>query len=182
MHLQELAEMRLLHTPNLTLEPQLAMHAAEMFGVLSDAAIYEFESEPPQSLEGLRERYAELESRRSPNGREMWLNWVVRRPGAGLIGYVQATLREHDRSLIAYEFGSAYWGRGWASEAVDAMIRELGARYGIREIGAILKCKNLRSLRLLQRNGFERASATIESAREIERDEQLMLRRIGNAS
>jgi hypothetical protein len=33
------------------LEPQTACHAPEMFKVLSDPAIYEFENNPPQSEE-----------------------------------------------------------------------------------------------------------------------------------
>src|SRR5213592_2725081 len=55
-------------------------------------SIYEYENEPPPSLEWLRARFTKLESRRSPNGREQWLNWVIRLPTSELIGYVQATL------------------------------------------------------------------------------------------
>lgn len=40
------------------LEPQVAAHASEMFDVLSDPAIYEFENEPPPSEAWLVERYA----------------------------------------------------------------------------------------------------------------------------
>ena len=49
-----------------------------MFRVLSDPAIYEFENEPPESVERLRARYAYLEARRSPDGSQQWLNWVLR--------------------------------------------------------------------------------------------------------
>ena len=61
-----------------------------MFAVLSDRAIYEHENEPPPSLEWLRARFARLESRRSPNANEQWLNWVIRLPTSELAGYVQA--------------------------------------------------------------------------------------------
>jgi hypothetical protein len=86
------SRMRTLETAALTLEPQRAQHAAEMFAVLSDPAIYEYENQPPASLEALRRRYAALESRRSPDGREQWLNWVIRLPAGEPIGYVQATV------------------------------------------------------------------------------------------
>ena len=35
-------------------------HAEEMFVVLSDPAIYEYEGEPPRSVQGLRDRFANL--------------------------------------------------------------------------------------------------------------------------
>jgi uncharacterized protein YhfF/RimJ/RimL family protein N-acetyltransferase len=170
--------MRTLVTDRLRLEPQVAAHAAQMFVVLSDPAIYEYENAPPQSETGLRERFAELESRRSPNGREQWLNWVIREPDAQLIGYVQATVYPGGRAAIAYELGSAWWGRGFARQAVEAMLGELGERYGVRELSAVLKQENLRSLRLLERLGFAMASPAEHARREVERDEHLMLREI----
>src|SRR4030081_2543719 len=74
------ARMNTVETGGLTLEPQTAAHAQEMFAVLSDPAIYEYENEPAPSLEWLRARFTELESRLSPNGQEQWLNWVIRLP------------------------------------------------------------------------------------------------------
>jgi len=120
--------MRTVGTAALTLEPQAQQHAAEMFVVLSDPAIYEYENEPPASLEALRRRYAALEARRSPDGREQWLNWVIRLPTGEPIGYVQATVYPDRRAAIAYELGSAWWGRGLARQAVEAMVAELVAR------------------------------------------------------
>jgi hypothetical protein len=47
--------MRAIDTGNLILEPQTAEHANEMFVVLSDPAIYEYENQPPPSLEWCQE-------------------------------------------------------------------------------------------------------------------------------
>ena len=84
--------MRVVETGSFTLEPQIAAHAEEMFVVLSDPAIYAHENQPPRSLEWLRTRFAKLETRLSADGREQWLNWVIRLPTSELIGYVQATI------------------------------------------------------------------------------------------
>ena len=130
-----------------------------MFAVLSDPAIYEYENEPPASLEALRRRYAALESRRSPDGREQWLNWVIRLPTGEPIGYVQATVYPDRRAAIAYELGSAWWGRGLARQAVEAMVAELVAQHGARRLTAVLKQRNVRSLRLLERLGFDAGGA-----------------------
>jgi len=174
-----MAAMRPVDLPGLRLEPQRAAHADEMFVVLSDPAIYAYENEPPQSLEGLRERFAALESRRSPNGREQWLNWVVRRlPQDDLIGYVQATLHPDGHASIAYELASAHWGRGLGSAAVGAMLRELAAQYGVQRYSAVLKQANTRSLRLLQRLGFALATPQVHLGHAVEHDEWLMQRDI----
>ena len=169
--------MRTLHTSRLTLEPQLAAHAAEMFVVLSDPAIYEYENEPPASEEALRARYAYLEGRCSPDGAQKWLNWVARlRPDNALVGYVQATVHEDARAAVAYEFASAFWHRGLAAEAARAMIDELVSQYGVKRLTAVLKTRNLRSRRLLERLGFVPASAAECRRAGIEGDELLMYR------
>jgi RimJ/RimL family protein N-acetyltransferase len=165
--------MRTIETAALRLEPQVAAHALEMFPVLCDPAIYEYENEPPASLEWLRKRYEHLESRQSADGTQQWLNWVIRLPGSELIGYVQATLQGGGRAAIAYELASAYWGRGLARAAVEAMIGELGSRYGVRELSAVLKRDNQRSRRLLERLGFAPAAAEPNA---LEPDEIMMQR------
>lgn len=150
--------MHVIESASLILEPQTVAHAEEMFAVLSDPAIYEYENEPPPSLEWLRARFARLESRQSPDGQEQWLNWVIRLPTSELAGYVQATVRSNGRVAIAYELSSKYWGRGLASRAVQAMIADLLEHYQVRGLSAVFKRENHRSMRLLERLGFSLAS------------------------
>jgi ribosomal-protein-alanine N-acetyltransferase len=203
--------MRTLQTARLTLEPQCAAHAAAMFAVLSDPAIYEYENAPPASVDALRARYAFLEGRRSPDGSQQWLNWVARlrpaeprvarlppeesrvvrlrpeeselaplppgeEPMGALIGYVQATVHADHRAAVAYEFASAFWHRGLASEAVQAMIDELVAAHEVERLSAVLKARNQRSRRLLERLGFTPAAAAERAAAQVDADELLMLR------
>jgi RimJ/RimL family protein N-acetyltransferase len=168
--------MRILRSGPLTLEPQTATHADEMFGVLRDPAIYEYENAPPASVDALRARYAKLESRRSGDGREQWLNWVIRMDGVGLIGYVQATLHDDGSAAIAYEMASAHWGRGLGRRATEAMVEELTDHYGVTTLFAVAKQRNFRSLRLLERLGFLRAGRELAAARGVEADETLMVR------
>jgi RimJ/RimL family protein N-acetyltransferase len=167
--------MRTLDAGPLTLEPQTAAHATEMFAVLSDPAIYEYENAPPTSMEWLRARYEKLETRRSADGREQWLNWVIRLTGAGLIGYVQATLHADGSAAIAYEMSSAWWGRGLGRRATEAMLRELVHHYGITTIFAVAKERNLRSLGLLASLGFTPADSVLRAQRGVELDEALMI-------
>ena len=159
----------------LTLEPQTVAHADEMFAVLNDPAIYEYENEPPASVEWLRARFAWLESRQSPDGREGWLNWVIRAGDSTLIGYVQATVAHADHgAAIAYVLGSEHWGHGLARRATAAMMDELVAHYQVRRFSAVLKRANHRSVRLLERLGFAPASPARRAAHPTPADEMLM--------
>ena len=166
--------MRTLHAGDLVLEPQSVEHAAEMFAVLSDPAIYEFENAPPASAAWLAGRFRRLESRRSPHGRELWLNWVVRVPTGELAGYVQATVRPGEHAQVAYEFTSRFWGRGIASAAVRAMLAEVAREHGVAGFFATLKQTNWRSARLLERLGFTAVDDAPPHGLALEPDERLM--------
>ena len=168
--------MRTISSERLVVEPQTVQHAEEMFRLLSDPAIYEYENAPPSSLDWLRERFERLETRCSPDGTQHWLNWVIRVPDVGLAGYVQATVHPDRRASIAYELASRFWGRGLASEAVRAMIPALIEDYGVLRLYAAFKRANHRSQRLLERLGFTPASPALHEALGVEPDEVLMVR------
>ena len=173
--------MRTLHTAICTLEPQVVAHAAEMFAVLSDPAIYEFENAPPISEEWLAERFARLEARGSRDGAQGWLNWVVRLPSGELAGYVQATVMQNHVSYVAYELASRFWRRGIASSAFSAMQQELVAEYSVLTLVAVLKERNFRSSALLSQLGFTRGSSEQAIVFGTEQDEIVMVKCAGRA-
>ena len=150
--------MRTITAPPYVLEPQVAAHAEEMFAVLADPAIYEFENAPPPDEEWLRKRYERLESRGPSDGSQQWLNWVIRLPGGELAGYVQATVLYDRAAYVAYELNSQYWRQGIGSSAVLAVLQELQDQYGVAVFLAVLKAKNYRSEGLLRKLGFVTAS------------------------
>lgn len=145
-----------------------------MFEVLSDPAIYEFENEPPQSE--LVDRFAWLERRSSPDGRQRWLNGVIRLPEGHLAGYVRATVLPDSRALPAYGINSRYWRRGIAAAAVSAMMIELAARLGVHARVVVLKAANYRSPGLLRRLGFVDAPPEQRHRPEGEADARVMVR------
>ena len=140
---------------SLVLVPQIAAHAKDMFSVLSDPAIYEFENSPPESAMWLAKRFKSLETRVSPDGSEKWLNWVVRLPTGELAGYVQASIARDLTAEIAYEFASRFWRQGIGRVAVSGMLSELASSYGVSTFTATLKERNYRSLAFLSALGFE---------------------------
>lgn len=168
--------MRTVRTHRCVLEPQVEAHAAAMFEVLSDPAIYEFEGVPPPSLEKLAAGYRRKESRASPDGRERWLNWVVRLPGNELAGYVQATVLESGAALIGYEFASRHWRQGIGSASINGMLDELAETYAVHTFVAVLKRANHRSMGLLHQLGFEPGTAEDAGTYEAEEDETVLIK------
>lgn len=128
-----------------------------MFDGLQDEAIYTFiEEQPPRDLVALTTRYQALEKRRSPTGEAGWLNWTLRLADSELfIGYVQATIRQDCVAEVAYVVFPRWWGHGYATEAVSAMIGHL-EQHDVREFVARVHRDNSRSIALLRRLGFLR--------------------------
>jgi len=152
--------MSLIESPTLRLEPLVAAHADEMFAPMSAAAIYAYIPEqPPVSVTALRQRYQQLERGHSASGRERWLNWIVRLGSGQCAGYVQATIHPASTADFAFVFAPEHWGRGVAFEACRAAIPSLERDFGVRALFATVDPRNLRSISLVQRLGFEEALA-----------------------
>ena len=109
-------------------------HAAELAPLLDDASLHEFTGGEPLAAAALAARYARLAVRRSPDGDQMWGNWVLRvRATGAAAGTVQATLPaggpEAGPAEVAWVVVRAAQGRGYASEAARslvALLREAG--------------------------------------------------------
>lgn len=119
-----------LRTARLDLEPITRAHAAEMYAVLAEPALYVYTGgQPPSSIDAVARWFEGWERRRSPDGAELWLNWVVRERASGqAAGYVQATLADQ-RADLAWVLGTPWQGRGYATEAARAVqcwLQELG--------------------------------------------------------
>ena len=169
--------MRPLHTPSLSLLPLQVAHADEMFGVLSDPAMYRWlDYPPPPSLDHLRQVYRQLEGRQSPDGREDWLNWVLALPDSRLIGVVQATVfspapdapaAPAKAAWVAWLLNSAHTGRGHARVAVSRMLDELARHYQVRQLLATIDRANARSIHLAAALGFQPANADLAASHDL---------------
>lgn len=166
-----------LTTGDLVLEPLVVGHAEAMFEVLNDPALYRhLDDPPPPSVAHLRGVYARLEGRRSPDGRELWLNWVVRPQGQPPIGYVQATVLPNQTAWVAYVFSSKHWGRGYATQATRAVVAHLASAYGVVRYLATVEAQNQPSIRLLGRLGFRAATEQEAGGHSLTPTERLFVR------
>jgi RimJ/RimL family protein N-acetyltransferase len=124
--------MQVLRAGELVLEPLVVAHADAMFAVLREPALYRYLDAPaPPSVDHLRCVYARQQRRRSPDGTQTWLNWVVRPGGADPIGFVQATITPARTAWVGFVFSSAHWGHGYAFAAMQAMLAQLDSAYSV---------------------------------------------------
>lgn len=126
--------------------------------MLADRDLYRFiDAAPPADEAALRERLGRLESRRSPDGTQHWLNWVVRTTEGQVAGYVQATVSAAGEAEIGYVIGRDFWRHGIGSAAVAIMLDELASAQGVTLAIATLDRRNAASLALLRKLGFRYA-------------------------
>jgi len=151
----------------LRLVPLTVGDAAEMVDVLSGEALYAYTGGAPPGLYELRARYARQAAGWSPDGREEWRNWVLRRePGGEAVGYVQATITgEGRRAEIAWVVGLRWQGRGYATEAARALAGWLDAR-GVQVVQAHIHPEHAASAAVARRAGL-RPSGVITGGEQL---------------
>jgi [ribosomal protein S5]-alanine N-acetyltransferase len=154
-------------TPRLEFIPLEPAHADVLFAGLRDPALYEFiDDGPPKSVEEVRRRYQRLSTRLSPDQTEKWLNWaILSRQQCKYLGFLQATVRSGKTAEIAYLLFREFWGQGFASESVAAVIPHQHHNYGVTNIVANVDPRNCRSIALLLALGFVLTESRCGSAR-----------------
>jgi [ribosomal protein S5]-alanine N-acetyltransferase len=142
-------------TERLLLRPVAAADAAAMWPVLGDPALYQWIARsPPASLAEIEQRFGRISQRTAEGRADQWLNWTAWLPdGLSAVGIVETTVTPTYVASIGYLFGRAFWGRGYASEAVAAVIALLGAA-GVVAFEASIDTRNLASRALASRLGF----------------------------
>jgi RimJ/RimL family protein N-acetyltransferase len=92
---------------------------------------------------------------------------VVRKDGADVIGYCGLISRAHgsgDEPELAYELMQAAHGRGYATEAAQAVVDWVEA-VGYQRLWAGVREWNLASRRVLQKLGFRETGEVVRDAR-----------------
>ncbi|MGZ3496063.1 MAG: GNAT family N-acetyltransferase [Vulcanimicrobiaceae bacterium] len=149
-----------MRTARLDLEPVSIAHADEAWPYVDDERLWSFfPMLRPRSLEQLREIYARRErGYAGADGEQIWGNWILRtRVERQLVGDVQATIFPKQRSaLVAYATYPGYQRRGYAREAVAALIEHLFEAHDLERILAEMDVRNVASYRLVESLGFAR--------------------------
>ncbi|KAA3606180.1 MAG: N-acetyltransferase [Calditrichaeota bacterium] len=151
-----------LETKRLKLIPLKESHAKAMFKVLANEKLYEFTGgKPPESIERLTEKYKFLQSRFSPDKKELWLNWIIFLNKKDPIGYVQATVSEKMIS-IAWVVGVDFQGFGFATESAKEMVKWLRGNFSTKII-ACVNPNHFASQKVAKNIGLKLTNEIIES-------------------
>jgi RimJ/RimL family protein N-acetyltransferase len=152
-----------IRTERLEIEPRVVEHAAELCDALADESVGRYLGGPDvTTVEAMIERITYVAGADASEWGERWLNWVVRLaadPARPLIGRIESTVHigRHPRvAEIAYVFGPAWSGHGYATEATAWMLEHLRDEHGAADAFATVDPENVASIRLLERLGFER--------------------------
>ena len=85
-----------------------------------------------------------------------------------MLGRLEATL--HDSiAEVAFLFGPNYWGKGYASEALEWLHAEIQGSYGIANFWATTVPENSRCQALLHRSGYKQVLAGTPSLYSFEK-------------
>lgn len=125
-------------------------------GVLDEAALHTHIGGRPATLAQLRARIDLKTTGVSADGRQRWLNWVIRTAAGDVAGYAQATVTQgHQGGVaeLAWVVGVSHQGRGVASEAAAGVARWLGGQ-GVRALVAHIHPDNRASQAVARRVGL----------------------------
>ena len=176
-----------IRTDRLDLIPLRVADADAMVGVLADPDLYTFIGGAPPTRGELVERYRAQVAGASADVRETWHNWIIRdRTTGAAIGFVQATIVEPDgvaagagtrpdragaagpetapSAEIAWVVGTAWQGRGYASEAARGLVAWLDDG-GVRTIVAHVHPDHHASAAVARRAGLEPTEVFVEGER-----------------
>jgi RimJ/RimL family protein N-acetyltransferase len=141
------------------LAPLRSSDAEELVGLLEESDLRVWLR--ARDVAQLRDRFQGWEVRRSPDGREAWLNWIVRSADDGrAVGWAQATVAG-DAAQVAYAVLPAERGRGFATAALLAMMGLLRDELGVVFFEARIDEANVGSQRVAAAAGLKRTDRTV---------------------
>ncbi len=149
-----------LETSRLELEPLTEAHATALFAGLADERLYRYlPQNPPASPAALADRYRRLARRRSPNGREAWLNWAMRvRSSGAYVGTLEATVLPDRTAFVAYTVLVPHQRQRFAREGLARIVAHLFADYRVTVVIAEIDTRNAASIALVEGLGFARVA------------------------
>ena len=116
---------------------------------------------PPERVDAM---LADLDALDGPTDDEWWMATVVEIATGTIVGDLALRLSWDGRAAeLGYTLHPRFWGRGYATEAVEALVDHLVDREGVRRLSAMTHPDNMASVRVLERVGFAYEGRTVES-------------------
>ncbi|MCP1132139.1 GNAT family N-acetyltransferase [Paenibacillus polysaccharolyticus] len=146
-----------LHTTRLQLSQMKASDSTELFQVWSDPEVAMFMNISPFSDEKQALEMIQLLADLAKEKKAIRFSIIEKESGVimGSCGYNYLD-NEQARAEIGYDLAKAYWGRGYAMEAVSALLTHGFSSLKLNRIEAKVDPRNVSSIKLLEKLDFTR--------------------------
>jgi RimJ/RimL family protein N-acetyltransferase len=139
----------------LVLEPVRESHSDELWELFRDPELHHFVPFEPLSLEKQKERCIRWATGRSPDGTELWLNWVGRdKLSKKAVAHFQAGVKADGIASIGYLVSRDFQRKGIATEGLMAVFKYLREGLAVKEVRAWSDTRNHASHRLAEKLGM----------------------------
>ncbi len=156
-----------IYTARLELRPLSISDAEDLHLILGDPLVTKYLDLPTsESLNQTRQFLAQW-LYVLPEWHATWS--IVHLQSRRVIGIVNYHHREiwNERLEIGYFLAQACWGRGFATEAVEALISHCFRSLGVHRIEATIEPENIAAQKLAHRLGFIKESQTLRHRRKV---------------
>ena len=139
-----------------------------LYALLKDPEIHVFtDGHPPETEEDLRAKIRRRESRRSPEGDELWLNWTLRlKENQTVVGYVQAGVKEGQADM-AWVVGVPFQRQGFASEASRRVLEWLRDHLHVSEVRASIHPDHIVSHTVARNIGLTKSGEITDEGEDV---------------
>lgn len=146
-----------LSTDRLVLRPVEGRDVDDVFAIYSNTEALQYFAREP--LRGREDAQRMIEENLVPGMDDKARVWAIclrdsdRMIGSFTLFHIDSANR---RAEVGYILNQAFWGQGYASEALTRMIRHCFEDLGLARLEADVDPQNAGSLKLLERHAFER--------------------------
>lgn len=154
-----------LRTSRLTIRALERADITRLTGYRNDPDVSRYQDWPlPYTRDLAHELLDELDDVDAPVPGQ-WVQFGID-DGTGLVGDLAVWLDEAGQlAMIGYTLAAEHQRRGYAVEAVDALVAALFDRIGVHRVAATLDPENVASARVLERTGFRYEGRSVAAAR-----------------
>lgn len=136
----------------------------DFFEYRSMPEIYQYQSWKPKRISEIEE-FINKNVTVNPNTEHTWLQLAVCLKEGQMIGDIGIHFLEENQIEIGYTLSPKYQGKGYALEAVKAVINYSFSEWKKHRITASVDPDNIHSVKLLERIGFKKEAHFIKSFR-----------------
>jgi len=108
----------------------------------------------PRDAEGARRHFASLLRQQTSSSRSTWELAVAPAAGGDAIGACEISLTSSTSAEIGYVLARRYWGRGYATELAQRLIRLAFEDLGVERVDSTVDVENVRSMGVLEKAGM----------------------------